>query len=482
MALPFPPFEPDRTPFVAGASPLVINCLPVADGWGPLQQFVAVSQALPSAPKGAIGVRTSTGTYKIFAATTTALYQLDTSDYSWDDVTRLAGGAYACPPTDNWSFATFGTSLIATQITDDPQYIDINSGTNFAVLPGSPPKAKYVGSAGDFVLLAHTATSPLQIRTSALGAADFWTIGLRLSGDQTLPDGEDISGLFSGETGCLIAQRKKIRQLSVTQDANYPFVITIANPSRGIIAPLSMTGIGPDIFAYLSSDGFCMGVAGKPIGAERVDRWFFDTIDQAQVQDVKGATDPYNKQFLWQATKPDTTKFIIGYNWSIDRWFYSDQSTTHLADLVTPSVSWDGSSALFATWDDATVAWDSRLLVGGAPTFGGFDSSYRLGFFTGTPMAAQLDTGRLQLAPGRRSFIRGARIITDCANHTLKIGHTDTHGAAITLGNSITPNTSGVCNDISSGLLHQFRMNVAAGETWTHIDGIEPDGGPEGQV
>jgi len=181
--IPWPPFEPDRTPFAVGSSPNVVNCLPVADGWGPFQQFVYVSQALPSTPKGAIAVRTPTGAYKIFAFTTTKAYQLDTTDWSWDDVSRVAGGDYACPPTDQWSLAVFGNYLSAGNLADDPQFIDIGAGTNFAALPGSPPKAKFVGSAGDFLILAHTVTSPLQVRTSALGDSGAWTVGLNLSGD-----------------------------------------------------------------------------------------------------------------------------------------------------------------------------------------------------------------------------------------------------------------------------------------------------------
>lgn len=476
----FPPFEPDRSSFATGASPLVINCAPVADGWGPLPQFVALSSALASAPKGAIAVRTSSGSYRIFAATTTGLYELNTANWTWTDVSRLAGGAYACPPTDNWSMAPFGSYLIATQIADDPQYIDINSGTNFAALPGSPPRAKYVGSAGGFVILANLTGNPTGLRTSGIDDAGFWTVGLRLSGDQTLPDGEDISGLFSGETGCLIFQKKKIRQLSVTADTNYPFAISPVNASRGVIAPLSITGIGPDLFGYLSADGFCIGVEGRSIGTERVDRWFFSTIDQAQVQDVRGGTDPYKKHFLWQATKADGTRFTVGYNWAQDRWFYSDLNSSHLVDLVTPSVTWDGASALFASWDAATVAWDSRVLIGGAPTFAGFDSSYRLGFFTGTPMAATLYTAQMQFAPGRRSYVRGARLIGDTQSHTITFGAAAKHGDSITFGSAVSPNTIGACNKRIDGLLHQFKVDIAAGVSWNHLDGIEPDFVPSG--
>jgi hypothetical protein len=114
------------------------------------------------------------------------------------------------------------------------------------------------------------------------------------------------------------------------------------------------------------------------------------------------------------------------------------------------------------------------------PTFGGFDSDFRLGFFTGSPMAAQLDTGRLMHTPNRRTFVRGARVITDAANHTLRFGSSPKHGEDITMGAQITPNSIGVCDKRIAGLLHQYRLEIAAGEDWSQVNGIEPDAIPEG--
>lgn len=42
MKIPFPAFEPDRSRFLAGALPSVLNVLPLADGWGPMQSIVAI--------------------------------------------------------------------------------------------------------------------------------------------------------------------------------------------------------------------------------------------------------------------------------------------------------------------------------------------------------------------------------------------------------------------------------------------------------
>lgn len=481
--IPFPPFEPDRTIYAPNASRLITNCIPVADGWGPLPQFVPLSEALASEPKGAIYVRTTAGNYKIFVGTTTKLYLLDTTDYSWTDVTRSSGGDYSLPEGDNWSFAVFGSNLIAVQQGDVPQYIDIDSGTNFAALSGSPPQAKYVGTAGDFVILANLSGDPLGLRTSALGDAGAWTVGERLAQDQSMPDGEDIQGLFSGETGCLIFQRKKIRQLSVQPDANFPIRIDVVNASRGAISPLSIAGIAPELVGYLSADGFCLGVEGRPIGLERVDRWFNDTIDSNTLLDVQGVADPFQRIIWWRGVAPDATRFLVGYHWGLDRWCYSDQNTYSLAALTTPGVTWDSAEDFFANWDDADVPWDSRILTGGIPTFGGFNSDFKFGLFSGGNMAAQLDTGAIPLSMGRRSFLRSARLFWEGTGaHTLTVGTNAKHGEAISFGSAVSPfSETGICHFRSTGLHHQFRLDIAAGEDWSHIMGIEPEFRPEGK-
>ena len=110
MNIPFGPFEPDKSPFEASVSQNVVNALPVANGWGPMPGLSVISQPLPSPCRGAVYVRTSTGTYSIIAGTETGLYRLDTTDYSWIDISgpsapysvplrarSMAGGATARP-------------------------------------------------------------------------------------------------------------------------------------------------------------------------------------------------------------------------------------------------------------------------------------------------------------------------------------------------------------------------------------------------
>ena len=117
MIIPFPPFEPDKSPYDVNSSASVVNALPVANGWGPMPGLTEISAALGSACRGATFVRTSAGTYRIVAGTETGLYELNTTNFTWTDITG-ASGPYAVPEQDNWTMTRFGNTLLIHNIND----------------------------------------------------------------------------------------------------------------------------------------------------------------------------------------------------------------------------------------------------------------------------------------------------------------------------------------------------------------------------
>lgn len=472
----FPNFEPDRTKFALDASVAITNCLPVADGWGPLPDIAAFTSSLGAACVGMCVVRTTAGAYRLIAGTATALKELNLTDYTWTDLTRLAGGAYAVPSGDRWSFAVYGANLIACNLTDDVQYIGIDAGTNFAALSGSPPKAKYVWVAGEFLVLGSLAGFPNRIHVSGQGDATHWTIGSRGSDRQDFPDGEEVMGGIGAEKGAIIFQRTMIRQMTIAQVGDYSFQTAIVNPKRGVIAPLSIAQIGPGQFFYLSADGFFTGAEGKPIGAERVDRWFINQINQSKIGEIRSVADPFNKIVWTQAETPNATKFLLGYNWQLDRWCYADNNVSEMAVMATPGVSWDGLDVIYATIDDVDASFDSSLFTGGLPRFAAFTTANELGFFSGASRAATLDTPDVELNPGFRTLVDAVRVYTDATDFTLKAITSDKHGGTRTIGNAKSPSSrSGLCHMRSDARIHALRMEIAAGATWNHVMGLEPE-------
>ena len=469
----FGPWEPDKGRFASGTSARVVNAIPTATGWGPMPSLVEISEALPAECKGAIAVRSSSGSYTIYAFTAAKAYRLDSSDYSWDDVSRLVGGDYALGDGDRWSLAVFGTILVATNIADVVQYIDIDAGTNFAALPGSPPQAKYAWVAGEHLVLGNLASFPNSIKTSAIQDASFWTEGLRGSETQDFTDGEEVMGGIGSERGAIIFQRRMIRQMVVGAFGDYAYRTEVINPNRGVIAPYSIVQVGPGMAAYLSSDGFCLGVEGKPIGGERIDKTFFELADADDLALTKGIADPY-KHIIWWQVALSSGKALLGYHWQLDRWCYADNDVTEMVDLATPAITIDGLDLLYASIDDVAPAFDSRLFSGGLPAFAAFTTDNKLGYFTGTNKAASFDTWEMQLSPGRRSFLQELRPVLNATTYTVKVAASDRYsGTAPTFGSAVSPNAStGICHFRSSGLNHAFRLEIAAGQDWTHVHGL----------
>lgn len=474
--IPFAAFEPDRSRYAMDATTVALNCVPVKDGWGPMPSLSEVSEALDGPCVGVVRVRNSSGSYSVIAGTAEGLYRLDTSTYAWDDISG-SSAPYSVPDGDRWSFCQFGQYLVACNLNDPPQVYDIDAGGTFSDLAGSPPRAKYVWASGGFLVLGHLNGLPKRVQWSGIEDAGFWTVGLRGSDYQDMPDGGEITGGITGEGGAVLFQRDRIRAMTVTQDIDFAMQISVVNPYRGAIAPLSICSIGPGEFVYLSEDGFFRNAEGMPIGAERVDDWFWRTLDHDFTEEVRGTADPFKKIVWWRFRTVEGKNILIGYHWQLNRWCRVDADIGEMASLATPGLTWDGLDSLYGSIDDVDVPFDSRLFRGGALTFAAFNTDNKLCYFTGPAMAATLETADARLFPGARGYLQEARVITDARDMALRVGTSAFHGATVTWGNAINPSSvTGLFHTRRDGQLHRFRLNVAAGQEWTHAIGVEPRG------
>ncbi|MCP4410085.1 MAG: hypothetical protein GY807_20540 [Gammaproteobacteria bacterium] len=482
MVIPFGAFEPDRTDFAVSASQGIKNAVPVRDGWGPLKDLSEYSNALPAAPKGATFVRSSAGAYTAIAGTAAGLYKLNTSTLNWDEISKSAT-PYNVADSDMWSFQQFGTKLVATNIGDPPQVYDVDAGGNFADLGGSPPQAKHVFVAGDFLVLARLQNYEKRIQWSGINDITHWTVGEKGADFQEFPDGGEIAGGIGEQAGGIIIQRDKMRYMQFSPPSGLVFTFTDANPKRGTTAPYSITQIGPRDFVYLSTDGFFRGVEAKPIGAERVDRWFLKQIDLDNLPLVAGVNDPVQKIVWWRFTDVSDTAYLLGYDWQLDRWCYADSNVSMLTPMVSAGTTLEGLDATYPDLDAMTVSLDSRLFKGGVPIFGGFTTDYKLGFFDGQNRAAELYSAQVEINPNQHTFVNGCRVYTDADSYTVCIGGARYHGESITFGSPVSPESrTGISPMRKEALLHQFKLNIAAGAAWDHAYGIGPKSVPAGEI
>lgn len=482
--IPFPAFEPDKSPYEISASHNVVNALPVANGWGPMPGLTEISQALASECRGAVYVRTASGTYKIIAGTETGLYELNTTDFSWTDISGTSA-PYAVPLNDAWTFTRFGDKLIAHNLADAIQVYDIELGGDFADLAGSPPKARYSWVSGDFLVLGYLegAAGEKTIRWCGQNNIEHWTIGKEGADVQELPEGDEVMGGFGEQGGFYVIQRAGMQYFPFSPASGFTFTRTVLNPKQGTVAPRSIVSIGPGIFFYLSEDGFFGGVDRKPIGAERVDRWFLDEIDQTYLQDVQGVADPFEKIVWWRYRMPDSTFKRLGYDWQLDRWCTTDLQVGEMVALSTPATSWDSLDAFYASIDAADAPFDSRLFSGGRPTFATFTTDFKLAYFTGSNLEATIDSAEVEIDGIARAFVNGARVITDATGFTLADGVQAFHGDTITwsTANSAESRT-GLVPFRSDGRLHKFRLVIPEATAWTVANAVNINAQPSGEA
>lgn len=479
--IPIASFAPDRSRFDPRSSSAIANAVPTADGWGPMKDLSLISQALGSPCKGAVFVRESTGNFGIIAGTATGLYKFVNADGSWTDISGPSA-PYDLPDGDHWSFAVFGTRLVAVNISDPVQVHDIDAGGAFSDLAGSPPKARYAWVANGYLILGNTNTSSKRIQWSGLENIEYWTVGNRGSDYQDMPDGGDIAGGVGDEAGAFVFQRDRVRRMDFAPGSGFTFNFRDVDAARGAVSPLSIVSIGQGDFVYLSESGFYRGAASKPIGAETVDRWFFDRVNLDFLAETQGAADPFNKIVWWLFTASDASRQLIGYDWQLDRWTRSDAAPTLLAGLATTGYGLDDLDAISASLDALPYSLDSRVWSGGRPAFAAFDGSHRLGFFEGQNRAATLETAEVSLHRGFRSFVNGFRPLTDAADLTGQVGRKDKEGDAVTWSPAIAPSSlTGLIPCRASARLHRFRLNIAAADVWSICHGVEEEAVREGR-
>lgn len=496
----FAPFEPDKPLHDPAATSHVNNVRPVAGGWAPLKTLVPFSEALPAEPRGYIAVRTAGGTQATFVGTETALYKLSSAG-AWEDVSSTT---YALPAGAEWSFDLFGDRVIASNVADGVFYYDVGSSTDFAALAGTPPKAKYVSVVGDFVWLLGLDTDDAGYAFSGLNNSEEWTPGTNFSDSGTFPDGGEIMGCVSTVGGCFILQRNMIRQAVFNPSSGFTFTTSIANERTGCVAPLSISKIGPADFVFLSQDGFYRGVSAQPIGAERVDRTFKDNVSASNLETVKAAADPDEKMVYFRYVKTDGQSSFLIYDWQLDRWSQSDQNVSGLGTIVTSSLTLEDLDVLFPDGiDSVSLSVDSAEFSGGRPALAGFSADWRVGYFTGPNLEAQVQTGTLGLNSPQRSFVRGVQVVGDVGvagpgsfdntelpideiegsvddyyepTFYVKFGTADFHSQELTWGSESSPNFyTGIVPFRSSGRLHRANLRVLSSTTWSHLTALDID-------
>jgi hypothetical protein len=297
---------------------------------------------------------------------------------------------------------------------------------------------------------------------------------------QQFPSGGPVK--FVAGAAKLVIQENTFRRMIVTGDTDV-FQFDEVETGRGTICPYSVVPFGAGV-AYYSDAGFILATAGeqKNIGQNKINSYFAERVFPTRISQVYGTFDPKKPRFYWSYPTEDVdyNQRILVYDWMVDRWADLAIETFVLAATAQPGVTLEGLDAISASLDALDASLDSNVWSGGRPNLSAFGIDKTLGYFNGAALEATLRTGRYNLIEGRRSFVQGARFLTDAETHTIRVRKRQRMSDTGTWTSASSVQTSGYCPLRASGFYHEIEGTIPAGEVWTHAQGVEIDAVPEG--
>lgn len=481
MIMKFGEYLPDQPDFMNFGVTIAKNVIP---GTASYEQFLGpsvYSNALSNRCQGAYSTKNSTGITNNFAGDQSKLYLCSSASYS--DVSKVGG--YTTSGEENWHFTQFGERVIATNFADNPQSYIMGSSTVFADLT-TALKARYCATIRNFLVFGNTydgsdGNVPHRIRWSALNDPTDFTIS-----PVTQSDYQDLNSTYGwirqvvgGEYGTIFQERAISRMIYVGSPAVFQF--DEVEVGKGTQCPYSVVKIGNLIF-YLGIDGFYIfdGNQSTPIGEGKINKAFFDDFDTAYYSRVYATAD-YQRQVVYVAypgsgnTNGRANK-ILCYNYApnaVNRWsFCEGVDLEFIYSALSEGYTLDSLDSLSISLDALTISLDSRVYMGSAQLFGGFDSNHKQFNFTGTALTALIQTPEVQINPGKRSNIFRARPLIDGSGTvTLELGTRNNLTEDVTWTPVLSLDQIGEFQMRSNARYHRARVSVSGG--FNHAQGIE---------
>lgn len=460
---------PDQ-PGLSGALMDAKNVVSQAIGYGPLPSAATFSQAASENLTTLVAGKTPAGATKLFAAGTTKIYE-SSGVGVLTDVSKSGGYTSA----DKFRFSQFGNTIIGTNYSQKLQSYVLGTSTAFADLSADSPIAKYITVVRDFVVVAFTNESstvyPGRVRWSDLNNETNWTTSATSQADyQDVPDGGQITGIRGGEYG-LIFMEKAIQRMSYV---GTPFIFQFDNISRGkgCIAPGSIAQVQGICF-FLSEDGFysCDGQSVKPIGNEKVDRWFYGIADEAQFSTMSAAVDPVRKLVIWNFKTVNQSRQLLIYNFNTNKWTYGDAGTDYISDGSSTAVTLEELDSFSASIDALPVSLDSILFIGGKYFLGGTSGPYIM-TYNGLPATGTLITGDIDI--GARSTATLARPQVDNGSASVAVASRTLLSDSVAFGTPIAADSENRISLRSNGRYHRFQT-TPTGAAWKTAIAIDVD-------
>jgi len=466
----FTEWLPDQ-PGVIGALTNARNVFPKAVGYGPFPEEEDYSEPASEPLNSVVEVKDIPGNTKVYAGGATKLFLLDPATNSLGDV---SGSTYSA--TQRWRFTVFGNFLIASNNKEKLQYVNLPTTTVFADLDASAPTAKVLSVVRDFVVVGNTSTASNAVQWSGINNPQTWAESAVTQSDtQIIPDGGDVVGITGGEFGLVLMEKSIVRMSYVGTPLVFQFDRIASNigcyETNSVVQWQGIT-------YFLADDGFwsCDGQKLEPIGAEKVNRFFFDTIEESKIEQMSASIDPFRSLVVWGYPSIDNTYRLLIYHWVTKRWSFVETTVSGISNIAAPSTTLEGLDQISLSLDALQTSLDSRIWLGGKMFLGGVKNS-KIISFSGPNKTARITTNDLS-ANENMSMVTLARPIVDGGSASIAIASRMNLAQDVSFNAAVAANSENRVGLRSLGRYH--RLRVIPSGNWTTAIGVEVDIQPAG--
>lgn len=406
---------------------------------------------------------------------------MDNGTFALADVSDTGG--YGMSGEEQWKFVKFGNDVIAGGSDSDVlQKFTVGTDTAFSAISGAPA-AKYMAVVRDFVVTANVTYSSTtyrsRVRWSQINDSNSWTVGTAQADVQDIADAGHITGLVGGEFGVVLLERGIARM----QYVGSPLIFTFekVETGHGCNYANSVAALGPTQVFYLADDGFFFfdGSRSIPIGAEKVDNFFFDDVNFKYIDRLSSTIDPENQIVMWSYANRESTgepNRILVYNYAVQKWSIVHLDHEFIGSSLTPNMTLEALDSLSSSIDGLTTSLDSRFYAGGFFQLSA-SKDKKLQTLTGQQLDAVLETNEFEAAPMRQSVVRGVTpYVTSrdvAPTLTVQVGSRSRQIDTTSFSNAVSLNDDNNCPVRASGRYHRVRVNASG--TWRYALGVDVD-------
>jgi hypothetical protein len=219
----------------------------------------------------------------------------------------------------------------------------------------------------------------------------------------------------------------------------------------------------------------CDGQQVAPIGAEKIDRFFFGDAD-LDLSTMSSAADPVRKLVMWNYKDKFANRKLIVYSIITKKWSYMDATSEYISDASTASVTLEQLDSVSTSIDALVVPLDSALYFGGKFFLGGTDGN-KVITFNGLPKSAVIETG--DISTGAMSLVTLARPQVDNGSATVAIASRALLNEGVNFGNDSSADSDNRVSLRSSGRHHRLRVKPT-GNNWSMAVAVDVDINPMG--